>query len=438
MKQGLQMHQWAKDLWPINRSLTGQGVRDSLAYLKNLLPPLQTHSIASGTSVFDWTVPEEWHCDEAYIIAPDGQRICDYSQNNLHLVGYSTAIDISISLNELKPYLYSMPDQPDYIPYVTSYFNKIWGFCLSHNDLNRLRDGIYKVVIKSNHFDGELNYADAIIRGKTDNEILLSTYACHPSMANNELSGPVLVAALGQWLLENQSQLKHSYRLVITPETVGAITYLSKHHEILKQHVIGGFQVTTVGDDRGFSYIESPYADTLSDVIAREVLHENGRGFKTYSFLHRGSDERQYCAPHIRLPIASICRTKYAEYPEYHTSADNLIDVVTPKGLQGAYDVYLKCIKRFEQLERIPEVRQRQQLPESPVVTCLCEPQLGKRGLYNLISYKGSQQDTRQLINVITYCDGTNTAANIAEIIGVSEDECLETIQLLKQHALIH
>ncbi len=438
MKQGEQMHRWAQQLWPINRSLTGEGNRETLRYIQSLLPPLQLHEIASGSQVFDWTIPPEWHCDQAYILTPDGRKICDYQQHNLHLVGYSTATRQRLSLVQLQKHLYSMPDLPDAIPYVTSYYQRAWGFCLSHRQRQQLPEGEYQVVIDARHFDGVLNYADLLIRGQSEQEVLLSTYVCHPSMANNELSGPVLVAMLGQWLLQNRSRLRHSYRLVYTPETIGAICYIQRNLDTLKQRVRAGFQVTTVGDDRSYSLITSPYGDTLSDDIAIRVLEAQTPSFKHYSFLHRGSDERQYCAPHIRLPIASICRTKYGEYPEYHSSADNLVDVVTPQGLQGAFDVYLKCILELENMPQLPSPPQRETHADKPSINCLCEPQLGKRGLYHGISERDSYLSTRLLTNVIAYCDGSNDARQLAEIVGADITRVQDTLALLKRHRLLH
>jgi len=204
MTEGLEMHNWANDLWPINRSLTGQGVRETLLYLKTILPDLTINSIASGTKVFDWIIPDEWHCRNAYIITPDGNKICDFKTNNLHVLGYSTAINKTLSLAELKKHLYTQSDQPDVIPYVTSYYNRRWGFCLSHNDFNSLREGQYQVFIDSEIYNGQLNYADIVIKGKSSKEILLSTYICHPSMANNELSGPLVSIALARHIKSNK------------------------------------------------------------------------------------------------------------------------------------------------------------------------------------------------------------------------------------------
>ena len=436
--EGHKMHQWAKDLWPINRSLTGKGVRETLSYLKNLLPELQCHQINSGTQVFDWMIPQEWHCREAYIITPDGDKICDISECNLYLVGYSEPVRQRMSLVELKAHLHSLPEQPDRIPYVTSYYKRDWGFCLADKQLQLLSEGEYQVVIDSDLFDGQLDYADLLIKGHSDQEILLSTNICHPSLANNELAGPIMVAALGQWL--SQQDLHFSYRLVFVPETIGAVAYIQQNRQQLLDRVIGGYQVVCCGDERTFSYIASPYGDNVSDDIARQVLSTRGT-FDEYSFLQRGSDERQYCAPHIRLPVASICRSKYGVYPEYHNSGDDLVNVVTPLGLQGAFDVYRDCIKEFER--RRPEKSSlpvRQRVAEYPSVKVLCEPQLGKRGLYDNMEQSDHPLagiDTRTIINLISYCDGTNSVADIADRVGAVSVDCERIIDELARHELL-
>lgn len=433
---GEQMHQWAQDLWPLDRSITGPGTRKTLAYLQELVPGLVTHSEKTGTRVCDWTIPPEWHCRQAWIETPDGRRICDYSVNNLHLVGYSIAVDTTLDLEELRPHLHTIEEQPDYIPYITSYYNERWGFCLSHNEYKSLPAGKYRVRIDSDHREGTLDYADLVIPGESSDEILLSTYVCHPSMANNELSGPVVVTALAQWLL-SLPRRRYSYRIVFTPETIGAITYICHHGKTLQQNVVAGYQVTTVGDDRCYSYIASPYEDTVSDEIAKEVMAGRGIEYKRYPFLQRGSDERQYCSPGLRLPIASLCRSKYAEYPEYHTSADNLVDVVTPEGLQGAFELYQACLQRLESMPKIPRYLPRDRKRGCPDATCIGEPQLGKRNLYNSIGHTGGCSDTRTLVNLLAYCDGSNTLEELSQLTNTTLDACKQIIELLTQHELV-
>ena len=376
---GSEIHQFAKELWPINRSITGEGARETLKRISKHIPKLNISSIPSGTKVFDWTVPKEWDVKEAYIIGPNGKKICDFSNNNLHLVGYSIPFEGEISFDELKKHLYTLPNQPNAIPYITSYYKERWGFCLSQDQFNTLGNGTYKVVIKASLFDGELNYGELLIKGKSDKEIFLSTYICHPSMANNELSGSTVVTFLAKWLQETD-MLNYSYRIIFVPETIGSITYLSKNYKNMKNKIFAGFNVSCVGDDRSYSYLPSRNGKTISDLVAKHVLKWIDSNFIKYTWLDRASDERQYCSPGIDLPIASIMRTKYGEYPEYHTSLDNLENVVTPKGLEGGYLAIKKAIEAIEKNKYYK-------------ATVLCEPMMSKRGLYSTLNEKKADKD---------------------------------------------
>ena len=362
IKIGCEIHKFAKELWPLNRSITGDGVRQTLERIKFHLPELQIESINSGTSVFDWIIPREWSVYEAYIVSPSGERICDFRVNNLHLLGYSIPFEEKIKLKELKEHLYTLPDQPNAVPYITSYYKERWGFCLSQDQYDQLKEGEYYVKIDTKLFDGVLNYAELKIEGKSSKEVFISTYICHPSMANNELSGPTVVTYLAKWLSELKRR-DYTYRIVFIPETIGSITYLSLHHDSMKKNIVSGFNVSCVGDDRSYSYLPSRDGNTLSDRIARHVLKHTDTGFKKYTWRDRGSDERQYCAPGIDLPIASIMRTKYGQYPEYHTSLDDLENVVTPKGLDGGYWALRRALEAIEKNKKYR-------------VTVLCEPQM--------------------------------------------------------------
>jgi aminopeptidase-like protein len=248
--------------------------------------------VSSGTNVFDWVVPKEWLVKEAYIVSPNGKKICEFKVDNLHLLGYSTSFEGNVNLEELKEHLYTLPEQPEAIPYITSYYKERWGFCLSQNQYDQLEDGEYYVKIDAIHFDGVLNYAELIIPGKSEKEVFLSTYVCHPSMANNELSGPTVVTFLAKWLSE-LSERDYTYRIVFIPETIGSITYLSLHYNEMKEKTISGFNVSCVGDDRAYSYLPSRNGNTLSDHIAKHILKHIDPNFKSYSWLDRGSDERQ-------------------------------------------------------------------------------------------------------------------------------------------------
>ena len=419
---GKSMHGWATDLFPIARSLTGLGVRETLTYLKGLLPGVEIHSIASGTSVFDWTVPDEWAIRSAYIEDETGQRIVDFANNNLHVVGYSEPVDEWLDLDGLQEHLYSLPDQPDAIPYITSYYQRRWGFCLSHKQRERLKPGRYRAVIDSELKPGVLNYGELLIPGETKEEIFLSTYICHPSMANNELSGPVVTTAIAQWI-QGLPNRRYTYRIVFIPETIGSLVYLSRHLDHLKQHVVAGFNVTCIGDERAYSYLPSRAENSLSDQAAKHVLRHIDPEFVSYSWLDRGSDERQYCAPGVDLPIATVMRSKYGEYPEYHTSLDDL-NLVTPAGLGGGYTALQRAIEAIES-------------NVIPVVTVLGEPQLGKRGLYPTLSTKGSTPAVRVMMNLISYCDGNHSLLDIADLIAQPIWELKPLLEPLVEHGLV-
>lgn len=421
---GNKIHALAKDLWSINRSITGEGVRETLHKIKSHLPALKIKSVPSGTQVFDWTIPKEWKVNDAYIIAPDGTKICQFSENNLHLLGYSAPFSGKLSLEELKEHLYTLPEQPNAIPYITSYYKERWGFCITYEQFQNLKDGEYEVLIDSKLFKGELNYGELFIKGESEREVFLSTYICHPSMANNELSGPTVVTYLAKWLSE-QEKLRHSYRIIFIPETIGSITYLSLHHEKMKKSIFAGFNVSCVGDDRAYSYVPSRNGQTLSDHIALHVLKWIDPNFVKYTWFDRGSDERQYCAPGIDLPIASIIRTKYGMYPEYHTSLDDLETVVTPKGLDGGYWAIRRAIEALERNKNYS-------------MSVLGEPQMGKRGLYPTISTKTSVNEVKLMMDFISLCDGRTSLLQIADRLNVAIWDLYEICEKLEEHNLLN
>ena len=421
---GDEIYKFARELWPFNRSITGDGLRDTLTRISKHLPALKIKSVLSGTKVFDWTVPKEWKIKEAYIITPKGKKICDFSENNLHLVGYSIPFKGEVTFDELKKHLYTLPDQPNAIPYVTSYYEQRWGFCLSQEQLDSLEKGTYKVVIESALFDGELNYGELLIKGKSDKEIFLSTYVCHPSMANNELSGPTVVTFISKWL-QKIPKPNFSYRIIFIPETIGSITYLSSNYKEMKKKVFAGFNVSCVGDNRAYSYLPSRDGKTISDLIAKHVLKWIDPNFIEYSWLDRGSDERQYCAPGIDLPIASILRTKYEAYPEYHTSLDNLENVVTPEGLEGGYWAIRKAIEAIERNKNYK-------------TTVLCEPQMGKRNLYPTLSFRNRNKKVNLMMNFISFCDGRSSLLEIADKLNMPIWDLYGLIDELYSHDLIH
>ncbi|MBA2678186.1 MAG: DUF4910 domain-containing protein [Ktedonobacteraceae bacterium] len=408
------MHRLMTQLFPLCRSITGDGVRETLRIIQTHIP-LTIVEVPSGTKVFDWTVPKEWNVREAFVRDPRGRKIIDFKENNLHVLGYATPIDKSVTLSELQDHLHSLEDQPDAIPWVTSVYEERWGFCLTHSQRVKLEEGTYQVFIDSELKDGSLTYGELIIPGLTNQEIFISTYICHPSMANNELSGPVLATMLGKWLAGKSRRF--TYRIIFIPETIGSITYLSRNMESMKRNIVAGFNLTCVGDDRAYSYLPSRSGSTLADKVALNVLRSKHPDFKEYSFLDRGSDERQYCSPGIDLPVVSLMRTKYREFPEYHTSLDDL-ELVTAAGLEGSFSLHKDCIELLER-NRIYKMK------------CLGEPQLGKRGLYPTIATKDSHQLVKDMLNVIAYTDGKNDLIDISNTLGVPAKDLYPIIDQL-------
>lgn len=417
-----EMYHLAGRLFPICRSLTGNGFRDSLRILTEGVLDFHTYEIPTGTQVFDWTVPKEWNIRGGYVETLDGKRIVDFSDSNLHVMGYSIPIDAIISRDELLEHIYTQPDQPNWIPYVTSYYKERWGFCMSEHQKQLLNEDKYHVVIDSELREGSITLGDIVIKGETDEEVMFTTYLCHPSMANNELSGPVVWRALIDYVKAMQKR-RYTYRFVINPETIGSIAYLSQHFDKLKKNIVAGFVLSCVGDNRTYSYVESKYGNTLADRVVRNVLSFHYPNYKTYSFLKRGSDERQYNSAGVNLPVCGICRSKYGEYPEYHTSADDM-SLISPEGLKGAYDV---CVKIINSLEYNDYYK----------ITCKGEPQLGKRGLYPTTSQKGSYDAIRAMVDFIAYADGVNDLIEISNRICVPIETIIPIVDNLARHSLL-
>ena len=413
---------FARQLFPICRSITGNGLRQTLAIIQERLPEMQIHEVASGTQAFDWIVPDEWNIRDAYLLDPEGRKIIDFQQNNLHVVNYSAPIDITLDLEQLQSHLHSLPDEPNAIPYVTSYYEKRWGFCLSDRQRSQLKPGNYRAVIDSSLEPGHLTYGELLIPGTKSEEIFLSTYVCHPSMANNELSGPTVATFLASWL-QQWVERKYSYRIVFIPETIGSLVYLSRNLAVMQKRIQAGFNLTCLGDDRCYSYLPSRQEDSLADRVVQHVLCHTDPTYHRYSFLDRGSDERQYCSPGIDLPVASLMRSKYGSYPEYHTSLDNF-EVVTAEGLLGGFTALRRCIEAIEGNERLK-------------ITVQGEPQLGRRGLYPTLSNKTSAASTRSLMHLLAYADGNRDLLDIAEKIATPIWELLPLVQTLKSHKLL-
>lgn len=397
-----------KKIFPLNRSITGNGTLKTLKIIKKRIPKLKIVKIKSKTNVFDWKVPPEWNINNAYILDKNKKKILDFKKNNLHIVGYSTPVNKFFNKRELFKRLHSLPNQKNAIPYVTSYYKKYWGFCLTEAQKKMIEKKYensdkFKVVIKSQfNKRGNLNYGELVIPGKSKQEILISTYICHPSMANNELSGPIVSMTLAQYFMKTK-KLKKTLRFIFIPETIGSISYLSKNLEKLKKNVIGGYNLSCIGDERMHSCMFSKYSNSISDKALRSAYKSLNIQYKKHSFLKRGSDERQFNSPGIDLPIASIFRTKYGEYPEYHTSLDDF-KLVTMRGLKGGFKVAKKAINLI--LDQI--------YPKSKI---LCEPHMSKRKLYPTLSKKNINYFSNSIMDFLQYADGKNNINEISVLI---------------------
>jgi len=410
-------------LWPINRSLTGNGNRQTLKILSEIIP-LDIKEIPSGTQCFDWNVPPEWNVREAWIKDENGSTIVDFSINNLYLLGYSEPFEGLLTYDALKEHIYTLPEQPELIPYLTSYYSRRWGFCMSHNQFSKLDTSIkYEVKIGSElNENGSMTYADLVIKGKTDKEILFTTYICHPSMASNELSGPLVVAFIYDQLKDKE--LYYTYRFIFAPETIGSIAYLSKNGEHLKQKLAGGFVVTCIGDKGDFTYKKSRKGETLADRAVQTILHQTEKKFNIVDFAPLGSDERQYCSPGFNLPVGSLMRTMYSEYPEYHTSADNK-SFISFDAMEKSILKYLEVIELIEKNHFYKNL-----LPN-------CEPQLGKRGLYPTLSEKEKTIEVDAMMWVLNYTDGEHDLIDIIKKSKINYKIIIKVVEKLLSKGII-
>jgi len=419
---GKVMHSFIADLFGICRSITGEGVRETLRYI-NKIVPLNILEVPSGTEVFDWKVPDEWNIKDAWVKDSKGNKVIDFKKSNLHIVSYSIPFEGEVTLDELKKHLHTLPDNPEAIPYVASYYQKEWGFCLAYDDYKNLEDSKYYVKIDSTLEQGSMTYGELIIEGKTDKEILLSTYICHPSMANNELSGPAVTTFLAKHILEQADKPFYTYRILFLPETIGSILYLSMHCEEMIKNTMAGYLLTCLGDSGNLSYLQTRCENQLVDRVTMHVLANGLNEYKLYDYLDRGSDERQYNYPSINLPVGSLMRSKYREYPEYHTSKDNL-NFVTPEALHDSLMTYQKCIDALEHNHLY-------------MVTTFCEPHMSK---YNLYPDRGAQMPSELIfkrMNILNYCDGEHDLLSIAEKLKTPIWELYEDIDILLENKLI-
>lgn len=417
---GRELHGFAAELYPLCRSITGDGIRRTLALIQNRIA-LHIVEVPTGTTVFDWTIPKEWNIRDAYIKGSDGKRVVDFRQCNLHVMNYSTPVHATMPLSALKPHLCTLPETPDWIPYRTSYYQENWGFCLSHNEMLALEDGDYEVCIDSSLEDGHLTYGEYYLRGRSTDEVLISCHVCHPSLANDNLSGLSVAAFLAQLL--SGRDLHYSYRFLFIPGTIGAITWLARNRETVER-IRHGLVLTCIGDAGGFHYKKSRQGDAEIDRAAAHVLRHYSDSPEILDFSPYGYDERQYCSPGFNLPIGCLMRSVWGTFPEYHTSADNL-DFIRPPQLAGALDV---CAAILDVLEN--NRRYRNQSP-------YCEPQLGRRNLYRSTGGNAIGVDISAHLWVLNLSDGEHSLLDIAERSGMPFSAISDAAELLCQNGLL-
>jgi aminopeptidase-like protein len=417
---GEELHRFAAELYPICRSITGDGIRQTLARIHQRLP-LRIAEVPTGTEVFDWTVPREWNIRDGYIKDSSGRRVVDFQQNNLHVLNYSTPVRATMPLRELKPHLFTLPDHPDWIPYRTSYYKETWGFCMAHNQMVALADGDYEVSIDSTLANGYLTYAECYLPGRSTDEVLISTHACHPSLANDNLSGLVVATALAELLAGRD--LRYSYRFLFVPGTIGAITWLARNRETVGR-IRHGLVLTGIGDAGTFHYKKSRRGDAEIDQAMAHVLRHYGKSSKILEFSPYGYDERQYCSPGFNLPVGCLMRSVWGTFPEYHTSADNL-DFIRPGQLGASLRL---CGALLDVLEG-----NRCYKNLSP----FCEPQLGKRNLYRSSGGEAIGAEINARLWVLNFSDGDHSLLDIAERSGLPFATICDAAELLHQNGLL-
>lgn len=429
MNTGNKIYDLCNRLFPICRSITGNGNRKTLEIIKELIP-ININEISTGTNIFDWIIPKEWNINDAYVENFLGEKVIDFKKNNLHVVNYSSPINKIMSKEELLEHIHSDPDYPEAIPYVTSYYEKRWGFCIADVDRKSLIGDVFNAVIDSSIDDGSLTYADLIIPGREKKEILISTYICHPSMANNECSGPSLATYLSLDLLKSNN--RYTYRFVFAPETIGAIAYISQNFNLLKNNVVHALNLTCVGDNKNYSFMATRLGNTTTDKIARHVLKYYTDNHIEYPFTERGSDERQYCHPSVNIPMISLMRSKYGTYKEYHTSKDDM-SFVSSDGFAGSYNINKKCINAFESNYVYSQ-------------SFLCEPMLMKRNLVpkdwimRRTSSKKCEKNEfiKRTMNVLFQVDGINDLIDISNNLDINYETCIESIDVLIEQKIIN
>jgi aminopeptidase-like protein len=420
-KVGQELHRFAADLYPICRSITGDGIRRTLSLIGDRVP-LQISEVPTGTPVFDWNVPREWNIRDAYIADSGGKRVVDFQQCNLHMMNYSVPVHATMSFSELRSHLSTIPEHPDWIPYRTSYYKEDWGFCLSHNQMLALDDhGEFEVCIDSSLVDGHLTYGEYYLPGQTSDEVLISCHACHPSLANDNLSGITVATSLAKFLAGRD--LRYSYRFLFIPGTIGAITWLARNKEKVGR-IRGGLVLTCLGDKGSFHYKKSRQGNSEIDRAAAHVLKNDSESAEILEFSPYGYDERQYCSPGFDLPVGCLMRSVWGSFPEYHTSADNL-DFIQPLQLAESLRI---CVSIVEVLENNRRYRN---------LNPYCEPQLGRRNLYCSTGGQAIGADINARLWVLNLSDGNQSLLDIAERSGISFSSINEAANLLCQNGLL-
>lgn len=418
---GERMYALSERLYPICRSITGNGVRQSLKILQEYIP-LEMHEVPTGTQVFDWTIPKEWNIQDAWVKAPNGEKIIDFKAHNLHILNYSVPIHQKMELEDLKKHLFTLPETPDLIPYRTSYYQGNWGFCLSHRQYQSLPEGQYEVYIGSTLEEGHLTYGELYLPGESTDEILFSAHICHPSLANDNLSGISLLTLLAQSLQEKQN--RYSYRFLFIPGTIGAITWLALN-EAKTSNIKHGLVVSLVGDSGNFTYKKSRRGDAEIDKVAAYVLKNSGHAYDIIDFFPYGYDERQFCSPGFNLPVGNLTRSPFGKYKEYHTSGDNL-QLIQPAFLEASFEIYRQIVNVLEQNVYFQNLNPK------------CEPLLGKRGLYEAIGGQSDQKELQMaMLWVLNFSDGYHTLLEIAEKAALPFEVVFITSQLLIKHGLL-
>lgn len=396
---GQDAYSLVEELYPICRSITGNGVRRTLQIIDRYIP-LSISEVPTGTEVFDWKIPKEWNIEDAWIKTESGEKIVDFKNSNLHVLNYSMPVHRIITRQELRDHLYTIPEYPDWIPYRTSYYKETWGFCISHRSYEAMKDEKYEVYINSTLADGHLTFAEYEIAGKTSDEILISCHICHPSLCNDNLAGIAMATMLAQHLKDQE--LRYSYRFLFIPGTIGSIAWLSLNESKVDK-IKHGLVVACIGDKGHFHYKKSRRGNADIDRVVENVLAYSAFSYDLIDFFPFGYDERQYCSPGFNLPVGCLMRTPHGEYPEYHTSADNL-DLVKPQYIQESFDIYLSTINCLESNTHYINLYPK------------CEPQLGRRGLYNLIGGRYDYQSLQlAILWVLNFSDGNHSLLDISE-----------------------